>query len=127
VQGANAAVVGILGAALSSPVFTSAIGDLRDFALALAHFVLLVAWRAPPQTPVGWPLGPTTHSLVTGETYVSGLPDLLGDFRSRSLLILDDLTNLSATWCEPASGTPRQQQVEREEWTEDAGQVGGEL
>lgn len=47
-QGANAAVVGILGAALYSPVFTSAIGDLRDFALALACFVLLMAWKAPP-------------------------------------------------------------------------------
>jgi chromate transporter len=47
-QGANAAVVGILGAALYSPVFTSAIGDLCDFALALACFVLLMAWKAPP-------------------------------------------------------------------------------
>lgn len=47
-QGANAAVVGILGAALYSPVFTSAIGDLRDFALALACFVALMAWKAPP-------------------------------------------------------------------------------
>lgn len=47
-QGANAAVVGILGAALYAPVFTSAIGDLRDFALAVACFVLLVAWKAPP-------------------------------------------------------------------------------
>ena len=47
-QGANAAVVGILGAALYSPVFTSAIGDLRDFALALACFVMLIAWKAPP-------------------------------------------------------------------------------
>jgi chromate transporter len=47
-QGANAAVVGILGAALYSPVFTGAIGDLRDFALALACFVLLMAWKAPP-------------------------------------------------------------------------------
>jgi len=47
-QGANAAVVGILGAALYAPVFTSAIGDMRDFALALACFVLLVAWKAPP-------------------------------------------------------------------------------
>lgn len=47
-QGANAAVVGILGAALYSPVFTSAIGDLRDFTLALACFVLLVAWNSPP-------------------------------------------------------------------------------
>ena len=47
-QGANAAVVGILGAALYSPVFTSAIGDMRDFTLALACFVLLMAWKAPP-------------------------------------------------------------------------------
>ena len=47
-QGANAAVVGILGAALYTPVFTGAIGDMRDFALALACFVLLTAWKAPP-------------------------------------------------------------------------------
>ncbi|MBK5945721.1 chromate transporter [Rhodobacter veldkampii DSM 11550] len=47
-QGANAAVVGILGAALYSPVFTSAIGDTRDFTLALACFVLLMAWKMPP-------------------------------------------------------------------------------
>ena len=47
-QGANAAVVGILGAALYTPVFSSAIGDLRDFALALICFVLLTAWKSPP-------------------------------------------------------------------------------
>ena len=47
-QGANAAVVGILGAALYSPVFTSAIGDMRDFALALLCFALLVAWKMSP-------------------------------------------------------------------------------
>ncbi|KPQ07506.1 MAG: chromate transporter ChrA [Rhodobacteraceae bacterium HLUCCA12] len=47
-QGANAAVVGILGAALYSPVFTGAIDDLRDFALALVCFVALMAWKAPP-------------------------------------------------------------------------------
>lgn len=47
-QGANAAVVGILAAALYSPVFTTAISDLRDFALALACFVLLTAWKTPP-------------------------------------------------------------------------------
>lgn len=47
-QGANAAVVGILGAALYDPVFTSAIGNRADFALALACFVALVAWKAPP-------------------------------------------------------------------------------
>ncbi len=47
-QGANAAVVGVLGAALYDPVFTGSIGDLRDLALALACFVLLTAWSAPP-------------------------------------------------------------------------------
>lgn len=47
-RGANAAVVGILGAALYEPVFTSAIGDLGDFTLALACFVLLTAWKASP-------------------------------------------------------------------------------
>ncbi|MDK8871916.1 chromate efflux transporter [Paracoccus sp. SSJ] len=46
-RGANAAVVGILGAALYAPVFTSAIGSMRDFALALACFVTLIAWKAP--------------------------------------------------------------------------------
>ncbi|WP_411837316.1 chromate efflux transporter [Paracoccus sp. ME4] len=47
-QGANAAVVGILGAALYDPVFTAAIGDMRDLALALACFVALVAWKVAP-------------------------------------------------------------------------------
>ena len=47
-QGANGAVVGVLGSALYSPVFTSAIGDMRDFTLALLCFVLLMAWKMPP-------------------------------------------------------------------------------
>jgi chromate transporter len=47
-RGTNAAVVGILGAALYQPVWTSAIHDSRDFALALTGFVLLTVWRAPP-------------------------------------------------------------------------------
>lgn len=47
-QGANAAVVGILGAALYSPVFTSAISGMPDFALALTCFVALLAWKTPP-------------------------------------------------------------------------------
>lgn len=47
-QGTNAAVVGVLGAALYSPVFTSAIGDMRDFTLALLCFALLMAWKMPP-------------------------------------------------------------------------------
>lgn len=47
-RGANAAVVGILGAALYSPVWTSAILVPHDFALALAGFLLLVVWKTPP-------------------------------------------------------------------------------
>jgi chromate transporter len=46
-RGANAAVVGILGAALYSPVWTSAILNPYDFALALTGFILLVVWKAP--------------------------------------------------------------------------------
>ena len=47
-RGANAAVVGILGAALYNPVFVSAVLGPVDFALATAGFVALVAWKAPP-------------------------------------------------------------------------------
>ena len=46
--GTNAAVVGILGAALYNPVWTSAVASPADFAVALAAFVLLTAWKAPP-------------------------------------------------------------------------------
>lgn len=52
-QGANAAVVGVLGAALYSPVFTTAITDPRDLALALAGFVALTAWNVPSWIVVG--------------------------------------------------------------------------
>jgi chromate transporter len=47
-RGVNAAVVGLLGAALYDPVWTSAVQHAADFALALLGFVLLVMWRAPP-------------------------------------------------------------------------------
>jgi chromate transporter len=46
--GINAAVVGLLLAALYSPVWTSAILSPADFGLAIAAFTLLVFWRAPP-------------------------------------------------------------------------------
>jgi chromate transporter len=46
--GVNAAVVGLLLAALYQPVWTSAIGNALDFALALGAFLLLVAWRWSP-------------------------------------------------------------------------------
>ena len=46
-RGVNAAVVGLLGAALYDPVWTSAVLRSSDLAAALVGFVLLVAWRAP--------------------------------------------------------------------------------
>ncbi|MCK6424902.1 MAG: chromate efflux transporter [Burkholderiaceae bacterium] len=46
--GLNAAVVGILGAALYDPVWTSAIHSKADFALALAAFGLLLHARLSP-------------------------------------------------------------------------------
>jgi chromate transporter len=47
VRGANAAVVGILAAALYTPVFTTAIVDALSFGLGLVCFVLLVSFRIP--------------------------------------------------------------------------------
>jgi chromate transporter len=46
--GVNAAVVGVLGAALYNPIWLSAVGTGRDVAIALAGFLLLERWRAPP-------------------------------------------------------------------------------
>ncbi len=48
VTGVNAAVVGVLLSALYDPVFTSAINEPEDFALAAAAFALLAFWQAPP-------------------------------------------------------------------------------
>lgn len=47
-RGVNAAVVGLLGAALYSPVWTTSVRTPGDFALALVGFLLLTVWRAPP-------------------------------------------------------------------------------
>jgi chromate transporter len=47
-RGVNAAVVGLLGAALYSPVWTSSVKLPADFGIALVGFVLLTVWRAPP-------------------------------------------------------------------------------
>ena len=47
-MGINAGVVGILGAALYTPVFTEGIGSATALAIAIAAFVALVKWSAPP-------------------------------------------------------------------------------
>lgn len=60
--GVNAAVVGLLLAALYMPVWTSAITRPADFALGLAAFALVVFWKVPPWLVIasalaGWGLG----------------------------------------------------------------------
>ena len=61
--GINAAVVGVLAAALYDPVWTSAIHSKADFGLALAAFGLLVYGRVSPVVVVagaawgGWVRG----------------------------------------------------------------------
>jgi chromate transporter len=47
-RGVNAAVVGLLLAALYNPVWTAGILNPADFALAAAAFVLLFMWQTPP-------------------------------------------------------------------------------
>jgi chromate transporter len=53
-RGVNASVVGILGAALYNPVWTSTVQTPADFAIALVGFVLLIVWRAPPLVVVAF-------------------------------------------------------------------------
>jgi chromate transporter len=52
--GVNAAVVGLLAAALYDPVWVSAVRDPGDFAIALLGFVLLVSLRWPAWAAVVW-------------------------------------------------------------------------
>jgi chromate transporter len=47
-RGVNAAVVGLLLAALYNPVWTSGITSAADFALGVAAFLLLFMWKTPP-------------------------------------------------------------------------------
>lgn len=46
--GANATVVGVLLAALYSPIFSETVRGPRDALVALVTFTLLTAWKAPP-------------------------------------------------------------------------------
>ena len=53
VRGVNASVVGLLAAALFSPIWIGSVHTSYDFAIALAAFVLLVAWKTAPLAVVG--------------------------------------------------------------------------
>jgi chromate transporter len=52
--GVNAAVVGLLAAALYDPVWVSAVKGPSDFAIALIGFVLLASWKWPAWATVLW-------------------------------------------------------------------------
>jgi chromate transporter len=54
IAGVNAAVVGLLGAALYDPVWTSAVRGPADLAVALVGFALLAAWRVSALLVVLW-------------------------------------------------------------------------
>lgn len=62
-MGVNAAVVGLLLAALYHPVWTSAVHAPRDFGIVLVAFVALAFWKLPPWLAVagcgiaGWLIG----------------------------------------------------------------------
>jgi len=47
-RGINAAVVGLLGAALYNPLWVTSVKTPGDFGLALVGFILLTVWRTPP-------------------------------------------------------------------------------
>ncbi|MEF2966020.1 chromate efflux transporter [Paenibacillus sp. M1] len=66
-HGVNAAVVGILLAALYDPIWTSSVLSAGDFMLALLLFAMLAWWKLPPWTTVlSGGAGGMLLSLVTG-------------------------------------------------------------
>ena len=62
-RGVNAAVVGVLLAALFTPIWTGAVHTSADFGIGLVAFLLLALWAVPPGLVVvlgaaaGWGLG----------------------------------------------------------------------
>jgi len=63
-RGVNAAVVGLLLAALYTPVWTSGIHSGSDFSICTVAFLLLTFWRVPPWLVVI--LGAVAASAVAG-------------------------------------------------------------
>ncbi|MCB1757723.1 MAG: chromate efflux transporter [Gammaproteobacteria bacterium] len=54
IAGVNAAVVGLLGAALYNPIFTTGINSSSDLAITVVAFGLLAVWRLSPLAVVIW-------------------------------------------------------------------------
>jgi chromate transporter len=66
-RGVNAAVVGVLLAALYRPVWLSAILGPADFGLAIAAFLLLALWAVPP-----WLVVLLGALAATGVAWITG-------------------------------------------------------
>jgi chromate transporter len=69
-RGVNAAVVGLLLAALYNPVWTSAIHAPADFAIGIIAFLLLALWSVPPWVVVV--LGALSASAVAQLPWLAG-------------------------------------------------------
>ena len=65
IAGVNAAVVGLLAAALYDPVWTSAVFGPADVAIALVAFTMINAWRLSVIYVVAWcVLGSVLHATL---------------------------------------------------------------
>ena len=64
VAGVNAAVVGLLGAALYNPVWTSAVRNPSDVAIALVGFAFLAIWRASALVVVIWSIAASVAAML---------------------------------------------------------------
>jgi chromate transporter len=69
-RGVNAAVVGLLLAALYKPVWTSAIFGPADFAIGILAFLLLAFWAVPPWLVVIF--GAVAATVVYGIPMLNG-------------------------------------------------------
>jgi len=69
-RGVNAAVVGLLLAALYNPVWTSAILGPGDFAIAILAFLLLALWMVPPWLVVFF--GAAAATIIAGIPAING-------------------------------------------------------
>jgi chromate transporter len=72
-RGVNAVVVGLLGAALYNPVWTTSVNSPGSFAVALVGFVLLTVWEAPPLLVVAVSaIGGVALAVATPQPIVGG-------------------------------------------------------
>ncbi|KZM40821.1 chromate ion family chromate transporter [Marinomonas sp. SBI22] len=64
IAGINAAVVGILAAALYDPIFTSAISSNLDFVIVILGYGLLTFWKKSPLFIVAWCVFASMMSVI---------------------------------------------------------------